>query len=520
MNNFLYRLLSLLILFLTTCRSSYAQTDSISSNKYVNAGLTKYYNKDYAGAIADFDTAVLYNVANWKAYSYRGYAKTKLKQYEEAIGDYNRALAINSNDTLSYKWRAEAKRFSSNYQPALEDYNTAIRLDPKDPGMYFGRANIYRGLERLSDAISDYNIYIKLRPDFSTAYLQRGMVFFFANQYSNAINDFNKYQRLENKNNVDVNLYYYRGSSYAILKISDSAIADLEKFIKESKFAPAYTNLGMAYAQKDDSVTARKNFAAAISLDSTYYEAFAQWGFAENQFENHAKAKELLNKVYQNVKQPTGYLLLNLAEAESETNDIDSAITHFDKAIEIDSSLSADIYLQRIPLLLSQIQSNKYNQLLLHDINALQQLATNKTAIGELYFWKALVKYATDDKKQEMPADIDKAIALAPDEPAYYMLRSIAVADSANHYKKALADLNKAIGLNNKMWEPYILKTRIYFELKDFAGSCKNIKTASALAGKEIIPEEVVKAYCSGKQPEEVFNVTVNFVPSHSIFNR
>lgn len=55
-------------------------------------GIKKGEQRDYAGAILDYDAAIQAEPRQQEAYYRRAGAKTHLKRYQEAISDYSKAL--------------------------------------------------------------------------------------------------------------------------------------------------------------------------------------------------------------------------------------------------------------------------------------------------------------------------------------------------------------------------------------------------------------------------------------------
>jgi len=86
-----------------------SQSYSQSAKKYFKSGNTKYHNKDYNGAIADYTNAIEHKPDYFDAYFDRGLAKDNLKKYKEAIDDYTKAIEIKPKDFHAYFNRGTAK---------------------------------------------------------------------------------------------------------------------------------------------------------------------------------------------------------------------------------------------------------------------------------------------------------------------------------------------------------------------------------------------------------------------------
>jgi serine protease Do len=104
-------------------------TDATS---YYLRGLDRFQDKDYRGAIADFDESLRLskNRASVFLYLHRGRARAKLGNHTGAIADYNQTLKINSLFPPGYYWRGWSQLDRGEYQLAIRDYDKAIELEP------------------------------------------------------------------------------------------------------------------------------------------------------------------------------------------------------------------------------------------------------------------------------------------------------------------------------------------------------------------------------------------------------
>lgn len=122
---------SLILILLFLSFQSYSQNyieeqkRKNESTHYNNSGIMKYSQKDYMGAMIDFNKAIEINPKNGTAYANRGQMKSDLGDYKGAIVDYNKSLEIGTEGV--YARRAYAKKALKNYKGAIEDYNKAIK---------------------------------------------------------------------------------------------------------------------------------------------------------------------------------------------------------------------------------------------------------------------------------------------------------------------------------------------------------------------------------------------------------
>ena len=85
-------------------------------------------NKNYTGAVEDFEKASLIEPNDSEAYYALAIAEARLDQYEKALINYNKTVELNPDNAGAYYNRALLKVRLSNYKLALEDANKAQEL--------------------------------------------------------------------------------------------------------------------------------------------------------------------------------------------------------------------------------------------------------------------------------------------------------------------------------------------------------------------------------------------------------
>jgi tetratricopeptide (TPR) repeat protein len=78
---------------------------------FLGRGYSFLVQADYAGAIADFDSAIALDPGSLNALLWRGYAREKAGQVDLALDDYERAVALDPRDRMA---RANLQRLRSN----------------------------------------------------------------------------------------------------------------------------------------------------------------------------------------------------------------------------------------------------------------------------------------------------------------------------------------------------------------------------------------------------------------------
>ena len=491
--------------------------DTTVSKKHLELGITKYKNKDYMGAIAEFESAVKNDASNWKAYRYKGDAEFELNKYEESIQDYTKALTINKSDMLCYKGRAEAYRMSENYfQEAVEDYTTVIQMDPNDAVMYFGRASSYYGLSKFQESIEDYTEVIQFHPKHPMSYAKRGMAYLNYGKYRETVKDFNKYLSLGGDDPYGA--YFYRGRAYLYLSKTDSALTDFKN--NEKRFpdnAKTQRYLAMTYAAKNDSIMANRHFEQSIKLNPNDPDTYYFWASAELKFGNYFKTIELLETGLEKLKsEPSFDAYYRLGWAKAEVRDTLGAMKAFNKAIAIDSN-RYELYERRAIFLANDLQ---YKEQVIKDFTSILRIFGDTSVVnsGYLYMARSYVKFFSGDTLGAK-SDINKAIEIMPKEPNYYIYRAVYNFHLTTDKELILKDLDKAISLDNNNWEAYLGKTAVYNRYEnDHRKACENLKKGIKNGAK--VYKEIEDYICNGRLPKDGIVPNLFFYLTPKLKNR
>ncbi|MFZ6009957.1 MAG: tetratricopeptide repeat protein [Bacteroidota bacterium] len=196
---------------------------SHKSYVYNYLGLTASKQKDFAVAVAYFDSAISINPREPDYFVNRGLAKENKKD-STSFMDYERALLLNPNHTLAkhnlaalkekklqsmsleerlsmtieadstmlypYLERAQQRYESGYFKGALEDYTMALEIEKNNVEIWLGRGLAREKLKDLDGAFSDYTKAIDLKEDYAKAWLNRGNVLLKMNRFTDAIEDY------------------------------------------------------------------------------------------------------------------------------------------------------------------------------------------------------------------------------------------------------------------------------------------------------------------------------------------
>ncbi len=116
------------------------QSPTLTTDDYFLSAYQKYENKDYQGALADYNRAIAINPDDADAYYNRGILKeSKLNDPRGALADFNRAITINPDYANAYYNRGILQERLDDPQGALADLNKALQINPQLANAYAGR---------------------------------------------------------------------------------------------------------------------------------------------------------------------------------------------------------------------------------------------------------------------------------------------------------------------------------------------------------------------------------------------
>ena len=148
-----------------------------STNTLFRSGYQKMTQRDYSGAIAEFDRIIEHR-PNYEALNNRASANFKLNNYPAAIRDYSQAISINPNVPEAYIGLGIVNTKLENFQEAEQNYSHVIRLRPQNYVAFTNRGFARFKLEEYDQALQDFNHAIELNPNNSIAFYNRGSVYF------------------------------------------------------------------------------------------------------------------------------------------------------------------------------------------------------------------------------------------------------------------------------------------------------------------------------------------------------
>ena len=372
----------------------------VQAQDYITVGNEKYKNKDYEGAILEYNKELAKDPKSKVAYYNIGNSNIALSKYLEAINAFSKSLEIDANYVIAYIGRSRSWNYLKNYEGAMADINKAIELDPKNKDAFSNRAGLKRQKGDYDATIADYTKIIEIDPTDKSAYNSRGIYKRIKRDYYGALGDFTTAITIDPKY---VSAYFNRAYTWVELKENQKALDDNTTVIQLDPSKPsAYTSRAVTKRRIKDYEGSLADYDKAIELDPKYFSAYYGKGTTKR-----------------------------------EMKDYDGAIVEYDKAIKLNTNNVSGLIGKSI------VQTRaKYFEAALESINkAMAEDSKN----NRLYYDRATVYYAMAKFDEEV-SDLKKSIALEPDFSSSYsdiaeaLARLHRFSEASEYYKKFVRD--------------------------------------------------------------------------------
>ncbi len=409
-------------------------------NILLNKALAQEEIEDYDGAGSTYAT-LLRVYPNFDT-GYVGRAKLLLAQGDTvgALADIDKALAINKNSTNAYSLRSDiAIKSKKDYESALADMNEAIKLQPQFAGYFINRAFLRYNLNDYFGAMADYDYAIQLEPLNSTALFNRGLLRAEVHDNNKAIDDFTAVLSLDRNN---YHALYNRAVLYKEIADYRASIADLDRVLEAfPDFAGAYFLRSENLRLLGDRNQAEKDYRKSMALSKKpAVDDGDESPAPQEEVDDVAARFTSLLTIDNNSDIKEGY----------QTHAIKGRVQDRRSTIELEPPFTMTYYVTT-----TEIKEAPYYIKEVDDINATRALrfmlmvANREPQLSDEdvinrhfasieyynsyisthppravdYFGRAM-DYYTLHNYQAAIADLDKAIELAPDFTAAYLLRA------------------------------------------------------------------------------------------------
>jgi serine/threonine protein kinase/Tfp pilus assembly protein PilF len=377
----------------------------------------------------------------------RGKRAAELRQHDQAVVHYTRAVELNPQNFSAYYHRAFAYSTLRQHEKALADWNTCVKLGPPWSHLHRVRAGTLKALQQYEEALADLDQAVDLERGNGDLYRQRGIIHTSLKQYDKAIADYERALELQPDNRA-----FQDTLAWLLVTCPDSRLWDADRAIKLAnglvEAVPDgrhyWRNLGVAQYRKRDweaaEASLRKSGEVGRGLwpERWVFLAMTHWQLG-NRAEGYYYYIKFAEHIEKNAPDDED-LRRFLAEAADLMGvaDLPSIDAVLDKAI---------------PEVEELVASSPDD-------------ADGRRGLAELYTQRAGIHTALEQYEKAL-ADCDKAVGLQPDNAVAYLARA-KVRMAMGQHEEALDDYTSR--LKYSIHPPTALRERavIYKMLKRY----------------------------------------------------
>ena len=137
-----------------------AETTPITAADFEGRGTALMQRRDFKGAIAAFDHAVLLAPRDSEGFYNRGAARFENGDLDAALADFDKALALRPDDPLAHLARGQLMLQKGNLVAGRDDFAVAARLSRNDPAILRRESAIYDSASLYEDAVATLDILV------------------------------------------------------------------------------------------------------------------------------------------------------------------------------------------------------------------------------------------------------------------------------------------------------------------------------------------------------------------------
>ncbi len=328
-------------------------------------------------------------------------------------------------------------------------------------------------------AIADYTLAIQLDPRNSRAYSQRGSARYKSGDLAGAIADYTEVIQLAG----DARAYFNRGIARYRLEDYEGAVADYTQALRlNPQWAVAYYNRGNAYRQLNQQQQAIEDYSRAIELNPEDVRAYFNRGVVRGHLGDAQGAAADFSEVIKRDPQD-GEAYFNRGVARAQLLDLQGAVEDYTQALQLDPGQGKAYYrrgLARQALGDPQGAVEDFSQAIaLRAAETTQLSEIEAAAQADLYLQRAMA-YLSNNALEPALADCERALGLDPKLSRAYLCRGLArqgLGDPAG----ALADFNRALELDPQMAKAYLNRGIAQLDLGNVAAALSDLSQAIAL---------------------------------------
>ncbi len=491
---------------------------------------------DTLQAMAYVDQSLALDSTQQSAYVFKAYLYSKQENWELAEEELTKAFRYGEPDADLYLNRAMARYYQWKLDGALADYDQAIEIRPQHFIARYNRGLLRMNVGDDNRAIEDFNFILEKEPDNDQALVNRGILLIQTGDYQGAIRDFT---RILDAHPNFLEGYQYRAEAYrkagmsvqaaqdeTILmradldmrfggnswrspgepkparKLSDEEVENYSQMVEaEDSGEPeiAYKNpmrgriqnrtadakpepaFYLSFYRKHDDMKQVFTFYKPLE-ELNRRQIFAENALLTNQEKNLSEGQ--ISQRFESIRQLTerlekepkqASLYLSRALEYSLTQDLENALADLQKALELDSTLMWNYFLQA---------NVRWKMFLLSEHESQEAQTAPKPAPDK------------DAQKESLPAptpatvrqlelqailhDLDKTLELAPDFAFAYYNKGL-VLSRLSRNTEAITNYGKAIEYEPTLAEAYFNRGLLRVENNQTQEGLNDLSSAGEL---------------------------------------
>ena len=362
----------------------------------------------------------------------------------------------------------------------------------------------------LAASLSYLDAAIMADSDNVGAFYARGLYFQATNQPEKAIAD---YTRVIQANPSAVDAYSRRAKMYVAVADFNSAVADYSVCLEAAPGQVAlYTDRADLYVKLNQNMLALNDYNKAVALQPDNYPVFVKRAavlVALKEYDEAIKSySQLLAKDAQNVN----YLLAR-AKCYFDKGDIASALTDYKLAMSLGEN-KPDVFLTIANISYTDKQYNQAIEALVQYFALVHSDAQAYSLAGKCY-----------DAVNNPAAAIDsysKAIAIQPNDTLVLMSRArdyyALASTNPGYYSLASADCTNVLRLDDKFYEAYNLRGKVYQYQKDYKGALLDYNACLAIKIQADTYNRIGECYQAlgdKNKPRQYFGAAIKLEPTN-----
>lgn len=279
------------------------------------------------------------------AYGNLGNALVALGRHDEAIISYRRAMEINPNSPELHNALGLALKAQGNLEEAIASYDLALSAKPEFAAAHNNKGNALLKCEMLDDAIDSLKQALAINPDLVNAHYNLGLAYIEIGHFEKASA---RFKRVLEINPKYADAHFNLGNAEFELKHVEEAIECYRNALAlNPNDGKSYNNLGLIFVKQTVLELAIPEFEKAIDVQPYLVDPYLNLG----DLYKEKKLSQAAIKAYQrflkqnfddegDYKKDTASIYNRIGLVLSDMAQMNEALEHFNKAVEIDPELA------------------------------------------------------------------------------------------------------------------------------------------------------------------------------------